>query len=100
VRNQLVAFLRAAVSLKGKPAYYSENNQRRDERDIRFIFQAQGHRLALSPRASFGGQLEVHNFYHGKSIRTIEIDRRRFGVRLDNGMEIGLEKSLRSKSRD
>ena len=40
--NQMVLLIRIAVSLQGKPTYDSEGDQRHEERNIRFVFDAQG----------------------------------------------------------
>ncbi|HWZ56867.1 MAG TPA: hypothetical protein VNZ63_12400, partial [Verrucomicrobiae bacterium] len=47
VRNLLIVFFRAAVSLNGKPANDSERKESREERDIRLVFQSQGYSLAF-----------------------------------------------------
>jgi hypothetical protein len=62
----MVPLFRAAVSLKGRPTYYSESNQSYEERNVRFVFRAQGHSFAFSSRA--GLKLKHWKLYHCKSL--------------------------------
>src|SRR5712664_4608979 len=62
----MVPLFRAAVSLKGRPTYYSECNQSHEERNVRFVFRAQGHSFAFSSRA--GLKLKLWKLYHCKSL--------------------------------
>src|SRR6267143_3877160 len=80
----MVPLFRAAVSLKGRPTYYSESNQSYEERNVRFVFRAQGHSIAFSSRA--GLKLKLWNLYHCKALRLIEVHQTNFGVRLANSV--------------
>jgi len=80
----MVPLFRAAVSLKGRPTYYSESNQSYEERNVRFVFRAQGHSIAFSSRA--GLKLKLWKLYHCKSLLLIEVHQTKFGVRVANSM--------------
>jgi hypothetical protein len=80
----MVPLSRAAVSLKGRPTYYSESNQSHKERNVRFVFRSQGHSIAFSSRAEL--KLRLWKLYHCKSLLLIEVHQTNFGVRLANSV--------------